>query len=132
MKESVSLGTFSFFSIKNRKNETNDLDYIGNSFCFLYACGSKAKSIHSFVGVFTTENGVKFELRADSTTLITFSDSVMYEGTWKFCKTEDHWEYANIEFGGYQEYYYLNNGKLYYSEREMRHDVLGTKVKFRE
>ena len=99
---------------------------------FLYACGSKAKSIHSFVGVFTTENGVKFELRADSTTLITFSDSVMYEGTWKFCKTEDHWEYANIEFGGYQEYYYLNNGKLYYSEREMRHDVLGTKVKFRE
>lgn len=53
---------------------------------FLYACGSKAKSIHSFVGVFTTENGVKFELRADSTTLITFSDSVMYEGTWKFAK----------------------------------------------
>ncbi|CAK7012039.1 MAG: hypothetical protein BACD_01019 [Bacteroides rodentium] len=34
MKESVSLGTFSFFSIRNRKNETNDLDYIGNSFCF--------------------------------------------------------------------------------------------------
>ena len=45
---------------------------------------------------------------------------------------EDHLEYANIEFGGYQEYYYLKDEKLYRSEREMRHDALGTKVKYQE
>ena len=55
-----------------------------------------------------------------------------YEGTWKSCKAEDHLEYANIEFGGYQEYYYLKDEKLYRSEREMRHDALGTKVKYQE
>lgn len=99
---------------------------------FLCSCGSNEKPTHSFCGTFVTADGVKFELRADSTTLITFSDSVTYEGTWKSCKTEDHWEYANIEFGGCQEYYYLNEGKLYRSEREMCHNVLGTEVKYQE
>lgn len=97
------------------------------AFGFLYSCTNtnSTESTHSFAGTFITENGVRFELRADSTTLITFSDSVKYEGTWKSCKAEDHLEYANIEFGGYQEYYYLKDEKLYRSEREMRHDALG-------
>lgn len=79
------------------------------AFGFYYSCTNtnSTESTHSFAGTFITENGVRFELRADSTTLITFSDSVKYEGTWKSCKAEDHLEYANIEFGGYQEYYYL-------------------------
>ena len=95
------------------------------AFGFLYSCTNtnSTESTHSFAGTFITENGVRFELRADSTTLITFSDS---------CKAEDHLEYANIEFGGYQEYYYLKDEKLYRSEREMRHDALGTKVKYQE
>ena len=95
------------------------------AFGFLYSCTNtnSTESTHSFAGTFITENGVRFELRADSTTLITFSDSVKYE---------DHLEYANIEFGGYQEYYYLKDEKLYRSEREMRHDALGTKVKYQE
>lgn len=100
---------------------------------FLYSCSNSAESTHSsYAGTFFTEDGVKFELRADSTTFITFSDSVTYEGTWKPCKAEDNLEYANIEFGGYQEYYYLKDGKLYRSEREMRHDALGTKVNYQK
>ena len=104
------------------------------AFGFLYSCTNtnSTESTHSFAGTFITENGVRFELRADSTTLITFSDSVKYEGTWKSCKAEDHLEYANIEFGGYQEYYYLKDEKLYRSESEMRNDALGTKVKYQE
>ena len=102
------------------------------AFGFLYSCSDSAESAHPFVGTFITENGVRFELRTDSTTLITFSDSVTYEGTWKPCMAEDHLEYANIEFGGYQEYYYLKDGKLYRSEREMRHNALGTKIKYQE
>ncbi len=47
-------------------------------------------------------------------------------------KAEDGLEYANIEFGGYQKYYYLKQGKLYRSEREMRHDVMGVKVRYEE
>ena len=94
------------------------------AFGFLYSCTNtnSTESTHSFAGTFITENGVRFELRADSTTLITFSDSVKYEGTWKSCKAEDHLE----------EYYYLKDEKLYRSEREMRHDALGTKVKYQE
>lgn len=98
---------------------------------FLYSCSNgnnSSSESHSYTGTFITEDGVRFELRADSTTYITFSDSVTYEGTWKACKAEDNLEYANIEFAGYQEYYYLKDEKLYRSEREMRHDALGTKV----
>ena len=74
------------------------------AFGFLYSCTNtnSTESTHSFAGTFITENGVRFELRADSTTLITFSD------------------------------YYLKDEKLYRSEREMRHDALGTKVKYQE
>lgn len=101
---------------------------------FFYSCTNTTgrESVTSFAGTFMTENGVRFELRTDSTTLITFSDSVKYEGTWNPCMAEDHLEYANIEFGGYREYYYLKDGKLYRSEREMRHDAFGTKVKYIE
>ncbi len=47
------------------------------------------------------------------------------------CRQKDeNLEYANIEFAGNQEYYYLRNGKLYRSEREMRHDTMGVEVKY--
>lgn len=99
----------------------------------LYSCSNtKTESVHSFPGTFITENGMRFELRTDSTTLISFSESVTYEGTWKPCKDIDGMEYANIEFGGNQEYYYLKDEKLYRSAREMYHDAFGTKVKYVE
>ena len=46
--------------------------------------------------------------------------------------TIDNETYANIEFAGYQNYYYLKNGKLYRSIREMNHDALGEEVKYIE
>lgn len=94
------------------------------------SCHSEAAKEHPYEGTFFTENGVRFELRADSTTLITFNDSLTYEGIWKPCVAEDRLKYASIEFAGYIHYYYLHNGKLYRSEREMRHDFMGTKVKY--
>lgn len=97
---------------------------------FLCSCGNSPVAPHSFAGTFFTEDGARFELRPDSTTLITFSDSVTYEGTWKSRISDDNLEYANIEFGGYQEYFYLKDGKLYRSEREMRHNTFGTDVKY--
>ncbi len=103
----------------------------------LYSCGnmgsgnSSNEKSHPFVGTFITETGIQFELREDSTSLIIFSDSLTYESTWEPCKSTDNWEYANIEFAGNQKYYYLRNGKLYRSEREMRHDAMGVKVRYK-
>lgn len=133
-KKRVFLAKHSLFYKNKRTMRRTILAMLTIAFGFLYSCTNtnSTESTHSFAGTFITENGVRFELRADSTTLITFSDSVKYEGTWKSCKAEDHLEYANIEFGGYQEYYYLKDEKLYRSEREMRHDALGTKVKYQE
>ena len=48
------------------------------------------------------------------------------------CKSADNLDYANIEFAGYPRYYYLKDGKLYRSEREMRHDAHGEKVKYQD
>ena len=79
---------------------------------------------------FFTEEGVRFELKADSTTLIQFNDSLTYEGTWQVCKSADNLEYATIEFAGYPAYYFLKDGKLYRSEREMRNDVLGRRINY--
>lgn len=105
------------------------------AFVFLYSCNNtsstnKSAEPHPFAGTFTTPEGFLFELRTDSTTYITFSDSVTYEGTWKIRKAKDNSEFANIEFAGIQEFYYLKDGKLYRSEREMRHDAFGTKVTY--
>ncbi|MDL2212878.1 hypothetical protein LJC21_01210 [Bacteroides sp. OttesenSCG-928-E20] len=104
------------------------------AFVFLYSCNNNNSSFgsHPFAGTFVTADGFIFELRADSTTHITFSDSVTYSGTWKSRKAEDGLEYANIEFGGIQEFFYLWKEKLYRSEREMRHNVFGTTVTYRE
>lgn len=97
----------------------------------LTACSNSAQN-HPYVETFVTETGTKFELRADSTTLILFSDTLKYEGTWMPCKSADNLDYANIEFAGYPRYYYLKDGKLYRSEREMRHDAHGEKVKYQD
>ena len=90
----------------------------------LTGCDNNEKE-HDFVGIFTTANGIKFELRPDSTSIITFKDSMIYESSWKISKDRNNETYANIEFAGYQNYYYLKNGKLYRSIREMNHDALG-------
>lgn len=101
------------------------------SISMLVACGGEGKP-HPFDGTFFTEEGVRFELRADSTTLIQFSDSLTYEGTWQSCKSADNLEYATIEFAGYPAYYFLKDGKLYRSEREMRNDVLGRRINYQK
>ena len=95
----------------------------------LVACTGKSCS-HPFGGTFFTEEGVRFELKADSTTLIQFNDSLTYEGTWQVCKSADNLEYATIEFAGYPAYYFLKDGKLYRSEREMCNDVLGRRINY--
>ena len=97
--------------------------------CVLVACTGKSSS-HPFGGTFFTEEGVRFELKADSTTLIQFNDSLTYEGTWQVSKSADNLEYATIEFAGYPAYYFLKDGKLYRSEREMRNDVLGRRINY--
>lgn len=96
--------------------------------CLLASC---TKEYHPYVGTFYDEQGVKYELRSDSTTLITYSDSITYESTWMVSKSEDgKYEYANIEFAGNQYYFYLMNETLYRSERELRHQIYGSKVKY--
>ena len=92
--------------------------------------GQTEHTFQSYVGVFEDEQGVLYELKADSTTLLTFPDSITYEGTWSMNTSEDgKWSYINIEFGGNLKYYYVMNGKIYRSERELRHDAFGSKLK---
>lgn len=97
----------------------------------LIGCSGNEKS-HEFAGTFITANGIRFELHPDSTSLITFNDSLTYESSWKTGKDRKGEAYASIEFAGYSNYYYLKNGKLYRSVREMNHDVLGEAVKYLE
>ncbi len=96
----------------------------------LASCGEN-KQNHPYEGTFTA-SGITFVLKPDSTTHITFNDSITYEGKWMPARASDGMEFVNIEFGGYKKYYYLKNGKLYRSEREMRHDVMGVKVQYIE
>lgn len=96
----------------------------------LVSCAGGESSKHDFAGTFITPNGIRFELRADSTALITLSDTMTYESSWKTGKDRNGETYANIEFTGNLEYYYLKDGKLYRSVREMNHDALGEKVKY--
>lgn len=127
---------YSLFTNKRKYMKKLILATLMIAFVFLYSCNNSGNSNsssepHPFAGAFTTPEGFQFELRADSTTYITFSDSVTYEGTWKIRKDDkDSSEFANIEFAGIQEFYYLKDGKLYRSEREMRHDAFGTKVTY--
>lgn len=78
----------------------------------LTGCDNNEKE-HDFVGIFTTANGIKFELRPDSTSIITFKDSMIYESSWKISKDRNNETYANIEFAGYQNYYYLRHYKIF-------------------
>lgn len=97
---------------------------LGNLF-LLYSCGSANHESKSFNGTFVTESGVVFELKEDSTTLIQFNDSVRYKGAWSV-----HSSYANIEFAGNPNYYYLKDNKLYYNERDMQNDRLGVIIQY--
>lgn len=97
----------------------------------LFSCTQNKAVRSSYVGTFVDEFGVKYELHSDSTTLITFNDSVTYNSTWSFNRSEDgSTEFVNLEFAGNQRYFYLKDGKLYRSERELRHDAYGTKIKY--
>ena len=93
------------------------------------SCSNGVKN-HPYVGKFVTETGTVFELREDSTTCIQFADSLQYEGKWTFHNSGDTLEYANIEFAGYPAYYYLKDGKLYRSKREMFSQKLGEKISY--
>ena len=103
--------------------------------CVLVACTGKSSS-HPFGGTFFTEEGVRFELKADSTTLIQFNDSLTYEGTWQVSGLPDRHEptielvVADIGAQMAWTYYFLKDGKLYRSEREMRNDVLGRRINY--
>lgn len=93
------------------------------------SCSNGAKT-HPYAGKFVTETGTIFELREDSTTCIQFADSLQYEGKWSSHRSGDTLEYANIEFAGYPTYYYLKDGKLYRSKREMISGKLGEKINY--
>lgn len=93
------------------------------------SCTNGAKE-HPYAGKFVTETGTTFELREDSTTCIQFTDSLQYEGKWTFHRSGDTLEYANIEFAGYPQYYYLKDGKLYRSKRDMLSGKLGEKINY--
>lgn len=93
---------------------------------------NKKGSNGDYVGTFVTDEGLRFTLNADSTATIYFSDSLIYDASWKPVVSSDNWKYANIEFAGYLRYYYLHDSKLYRSEREMRSNFNGDKVTYTE
>lgn len=95
----------------------------------LFSCDAQ-NGCRDFNGTFVTKSGVKFELKEDSTTFILFDDSIKYEGVWSIHCTKSNAEYANIEFAGNPTYYYLKNNKLYYNERDMQNDRLGTTIQY--
>ena len=99
---------------------------------FLGSCsGGKGSSEGtSYAGTFTTTTGITFTLNEDSTTFIDFGDGINYEGRWELMN-EDGKKFANIEFSGNKQYYYLYNGKLYHSRLEMNLDRFGVKVNYR-
>lgn len=100
---------------------------LGNIF-LLYSCSSATDhEPRPFNGTFITESGVIFELKEDSTTLIQFNDSLKYKGMWSV-----HSTYANIEFAGNPNYYYLKDNKLYYNERNMQNDGLGILIQYQD
>lgn len=86
-------------------------------FYIFSSCKGDSSNSAPFDGVFVTESGIKFELKEDSTTLILFDDT--FES-----------EYANIEFAGKPDYYYLKDKKIYRSKREMESDWMGTKIQY--
>ena len=75
-------------------------------FYIFSSCKGDSSNSAPFDGVFVTESGIKFELKEDSTTLILFDDTLNYEGVWSIHHTNES-EYANIEFAGKPDYYYL-------------------------
>ena len=96
-------------------------------FYIFSSCKGDSSNSAPFDGVFVTESGIKFELKEDSTTLILFDDTLNYEGVWSIHHTNES-EYANIEFAGKPDYYYLKDKKIYRSKREMK--VTGSEQKY--
>lgn len=118
--------------LRNQNKNKHEVIYLyADSSLLLYISSCKGDSSNSapFDGVFVTESGIKFELKEDSTTLILFDDTLNYEGVWSIHHTNES-EYANIEFAGKPDYYYLKDKKIYRSKREMESDWMGTKIQY--
>lgn len=99
--------------------------------CICLSCGKGNISYsHDYKGTFITKDSVKFELYDDSSTCITFPNQLTYKSVWKVVKDRDGMEWVNIEFGGNQNHYYLKDGFLYRSERNMRHEFWGAKIMY--
>ena len=99
----------------------------------LFSCGGGSSSSpkHPYAGTFTTQDRIKFELKNDSTALISFPNGKTYDSTWKIVKNDDQ-EWVNIEFLGNQEYFYLQENNIYHSRRDMDHKHLPNKVTYQD
>lgn len=96
------------------------------------ACsGSKGNASGDYAGTFTTQGGIIFTLNEDSTTVIDFGNGIDYKGTWEIVRSDGE-EWANIEFSGNKQYYYLKNGKIYRSHKQMAFDQFGSKVTYQK
>ncbi len=99
----------------------------------LIICGCSGKSGNgtdaSFAGTFSTDYGITFTLNEDSTTFIDFGDDITYKGRWQTVEEGDE-RWANIEFNGNKQYYYLKGGKIYRSRINMVYDKFGVKVRY--
>lgn len=118
--------------LRNQNKNKHEVIYLYADSSLLYifsSCKGDSSNSAPFDGVFVTESGIKFELKEDSTTLILFDDTLNYEGVWSIHHTNES-EYANIEFAGKPDYYYLKDKKIYRSKREMESDWMGTKIQY--
>lgn len=97
----------------------------------LCGCSNSSKTNHAYAGKFMTEDSIRFELNGDSTTLLIFPDGTTYNSKWKIVENGDD-EWVNIEFAGNQAYYYLKNGKIYRSRRQMDNDSMGLTVTYED
>ncbi len=101
----------------------------------IFSCGGVEKkkvakdADHPYFGTFTTEYGMKFQLKKDYTTVLMFQDSITYEGKWDM-KMQGQHEFATIEFGGNEEYYFLKDGMLYRKKEQMMYEKNGMEVSY--
>ena len=94
----------------------------------LASCGGSGKSnasaghpqaSHSFVGSFTDEFGNRFTLNEDYTATITLAgiDSLI-QSSW-FDGVDHTLPFITIEFNGDRAHWYMRDGQLYMSEKDM-------------
>lgn len=94
---------------------------------FFTACSS---SHEGWVGTYKNKFGTTYELRADSTCIITFEDKTTYEGAWTE-RNEDGVKYVNIEFASDPNYYYLKDDVIYRTHQGMMQQSGGKEVDYK-